>query len=85
MSMTKRLVPRKQAAELLGLKPHTLAVKAMRGDGPPYVRVGGPRGRCFYAVEDLEAWIAARTFTNTAQEVVAADAKRQQALAAAAR
>ncbi|MCZ4123673.1 helix-turn-helix transcriptional regulator [Streptomyces sp. H39-S7] len=46
----------KEAAEYLGLSPHTLYVWRHRRQGPPSFRMG-PRGRVMYRRESLYAWI----------------------------
>ncbi|MFF2808800.1 helix-turn-helix transcriptional regulator [Streptomyces sp. NPDC058000] len=46
----------KDAAEYLGLSPHTLYVWRHRRQGPPSFRMG-PRGRVMYRLEALDAWI----------------------------
>lgn len=61
-------VPNKIAAKQIGVQPHTLRVWRMRGFGPPYVRLGGPRGRVVYSEQDIETWLAARRFRSTSEE-----------------
>ncbi|WP_260476222.1 AlpA family transcriptional regulator [Streptomyces sp. WAC 06783] len=46
----------RDAAEYLGLSPHTLYVWRHRRQGPPNFRMG-PRGRVMYRREALDAWI----------------------------
>ncbi|MFI1305085.1 MULTISPECIES: helix-turn-helix transcriptional regulator [Streptomyces] len=46
----------KDAAEYLGLSPHTLYVWRHRRQGPPSFRMG-PRGRVMYRLEALDAWV----------------------------
>ena len=46
----------KDAAEYLGLSPHTLYVWRHRRQGPPSFRMG-PRGRVMYRCEALDSWI----------------------------
>ncbi|MFD3804024.1 helix-turn-helix transcriptional regulator [Streptomyces sp. NPDC058619] len=46
----------KDAAEYLGLSPHTLYVWRHRRQGPPSFRMG-PRGRVMYRRETLDAWV----------------------------
>lgn len=53
-----------EAAEYLGLAPATLAKMRMRGDGPPFVKVG--HRLVAYREADLVAWTQARTRTRTA-------------------
>jgi len=54
-----RLLTRRQAAEVLGLQPQTLARWAWAGkeDRPPEVRIGDRAVR--YRASDLATWIAA--------------------------
>jgi hypothetical protein len=42
------------AARYLGFSPKTLAMMRTTGTGPKFVK----RGRVFYFLEDLEAWLA---------------------------
>lgn len=60
----------KDAAEYLGLSPHTLYVWRHRRQGPPSFRMG-PRGRVMYRLEVLDAWI---------REQEQADSRSNQAL-----
>lgn len=46
----------KDAAEYLGLSPHTLYVWRHRRQGPPSFRMG-PRGRVMYRLEALDSWV----------------------------
>ncbi|MGC9539844.1 helix-turn-helix domain-containing protein [Streptomyces sp. UG1] len=46
----------RDAAEYLGLSPHTLYVWRHRRQGPPSFRMG-PGGRVMYRMEVLDAWI----------------------------
>ena len=48
---------RKAAAEILGCAPATLADQASKGEGPPYVIVGG---RAWYRDSDLDAELKRR-------------------------
>ena len=45
---------RRDAAKYLGLKPKTIAMWKLRGQGPRSIKVGG---RCFYRRDDLDAFI----------------------------
>ena len=47
-----------EAAELLGLRPHTLHDWRCRGIGPPYHRLGARAVR--YRAGDLRAWVEAQ-------------------------
>ena len=54
-----KLLTRKEAAQLLGVRPETLAVWHCLGRYKlPLVKVGRS---CRYRLSDLEAWITART------------------------
>ncbi|WP_227657750.1 helix-turn-helix transcriptional regulator [Candidatus Magnetaquicoccus inordinatus] len=55
---------REQAAEYLGLAVPTLEKMAVRGDGPPFAKLGRP---VIYRKSDLDAWIAARVIVSTSQ------------------
>jgi predicted DNA-binding transcriptional regulator AlpA len=46
----------RDAAEYLGLSPHTLYVWRHRRQGPPSFRMGR-RGRVMYRLQALEAWV----------------------------
>ncbi|MFI7235766.1 helix-turn-helix transcriptional regulator [Streptomyces cyaneofuscatus] len=46
----------KDAADYLGLSPHTLYVWRHRRQGPPSFRMG-PRGRVMYRLEALDVWV----------------------------
>ncbi len=56
------------AANRIGVEPQTMRAWRCRGVGPRYIRVGGPRGRCYYDVDELEQWLADRTFQSTSEE-----------------
>ena len=51
---------REEAAAYLDVKPQTLAVWKMRGEGPPYTKVGR---KVRYPQSGLDAWLAANTVT----------------------
>ena len=52
------------AARYLGKSPKTLAIMRCTGKGPRFIK----RGRVFYFIEDLDAWLnAGGRFTSTAQ------------------
>lgn len=53
-----RLLARKQVEERYGISRRFLEVAAMRGDGPPIVRVGR---LARYRVKDILKWIDAQT------------------------
>ena len=56
----KLLTPAHVAAEL-HIKPQTLRLKRMRGDGPPFIRLSdSPTARVYYPEAEFLAWLAAR-------------------------
>jgi len=55
--MSERYLTRKEAAELLRRRPQTLRVWAMRGVGPPYIRVNG---LALYPEAALRGWLEER-------------------------
>ncbi len=67
------LVPSAEAARMLLCKPQTLRVRRLKGGKGciPYVRLGESRkARVAYRLSDLKAYLAARVYTNTAEESV---------------
>jgi len=54
-----------QAAFYLGLSVSTLAKMRMRGDGPPYIKLG--QRAVAYDLEDLNEWIVQRRRKNTSE------------------
>lgn len=55
----RKLLSRERAAKYLGVRPGTLAAWASDGRyNLPYAKIGS---RCMYRVEDLDAFIDART------------------------
>lgn len=69
-TMTKFLTT-KEAADYLKLSPRCLEAYRVRGGGPPYIKLGGPRsGRVRYAIEDLEAWLQGLKRISTTAETV---------------
>jgi excisionase family DNA binding protein len=66
-----KLLTRKEAAEVLGVKPETLAVWHCTGRYKlPVVKVGRS---CRYRLADLEKWLAARTVDAAAVNEQGAD------------
>ena len=55
-----------EAAALLGLSPSTLAKMRIRGEGPPFLKVG--RRALVYDPADLEEWLATRRRTSTSDD-----------------
>ena len=64
-----------EAAKRLGIRPGTLRLWRMTGQGPAYVRHGGPTGRAVYTEGAIQEYLEARTFRSTAEEAVAAEAR----------
>jgi len=57
------------AAEFTGLGKPTLEKMRVRGDGPPYMKLGAKSVR--YRADDLREWMAARVVTSTSQKIAA--------------
>lgn len=53
----------RNAAAYLGLTVKALAIMRSLGNGPAFFKLGG---KCFYMREDLDAWVASRRATSTA-------------------
>ena len=60
-----RLLRVQGAADYLGLATSTLAKMRLRGDGPPYAKVG--RRIVVYELADLDAWLAGRKRRSTSE------------------
>lgn len=59
---------RPEAAKLLRMKPQTLALWAIKGHGPRFIRLGrGPRGACRYSRREVAEWMASRSFASTTE------------------
>lgn len=56
------LISRRELAERLGCSPHTLAIWAVKGVGPPVVKVGS---RALYDPADVEEYISSRKRAST--------------------
>ena len=61
-----------EVAQILGYRPQTIRAWRYRGTGPRYIRLGGPKGRALYDVEELTAWIEKRKANSTSEESVRA-------------
>jgi len=59
-----RFLSTKEAARLLTLSHRTLEDWRLRGDGPPFVKLGGS---VKYAREDLETFVSGCRRSNTGQ------------------
>jgi len=64
--MIPTLLTNEQAAELLGVRPNTLEIWRVKGQGPAYRKIG--RRSVRYAESDLLAFIEAGTRQSTSQE-----------------
>lgn len=62
-----RLLTRRTVEAELGLSRRWLEIAAVRGDGPPFVKINR---RVFYRYGDLLGWIAARLTTSTSAQPV---------------
>lgn len=60
------LLTREQVQASFGLSRRFLEIAAVRGDGPPFIKIGRS---VRYQVADLSAWISARRVRSTSQEV----------------
>jgi predicted DNA-binding transcriptional regulator AlpA len=63
---TDRLLSRAEVEVNFGLSRRFLEVAAVRGDGPPMVKIGRS---VRYRVADLRGWIEARRVNSTSQGV----------------
>lgn len=61
-----RLLTRAEVEVNFGLSRRYLEISAVRGDGPPMVKIGRS---VRYLVADLRQWIEARRVNSTSQEV----------------
>ena len=58
-----------ELARYLGIQPQTLRMWRLRGIGPKYIRLGNSIGaRVAYRAEDINAWLAERAVTPSADE-----------------
>ena len=55
-------------AQILNLRPQSLRAMRVRGTGPTYVRIGGPRGRALYRPADIALWQEERRHHSTSEE-----------------
>lgn len=65
MSALPKLLTTKQAAELLDVKPNTLEIWRVKGDGPVFKRIGS---NVRYSESDLLAYLEAGTRQSTSQQ-----------------
>jgi predicted DNA-binding transcriptional regulator AlpA len=64
IELDEPLVPEKEAAAVLHVKPPTLTAWRNRGQGPAYVKVGR---LVFYRPSDIREWLASRIVRPAAQ------------------
>lgn len=64
MTTRQRLRPA-EAATFLGFSQSTLAKMRLRGDGPPYSKLG--KRIVVYDLADLESWVAIRKRLSTSE------------------
>jgi hypothetical protein len=62
----KWLLGTTEAAELLGLSPHTLSKWRVTGMGPPFQSLGR---RCLYDPERLRRWATSREMKSTSERM----------------
>jgi hypothetical protein len=69
-----KLLSPAHVAEALGIKPQSLRLRRMKGQGPPFIRLSdSPTGRAYYRESEFNAWLAARpSRMGTAEEKQAA-------------
>jgi predicted DNA-binding transcriptional regulator AlpA len=65
MTLPMKLRP-KEAADRSGISVSTLAKMRMRGDGPPYSKLGDRI--VVYDLGDLEHWVAVRKRRSTSEQ-----------------
>ena len=60
----------KQLAERENVSPYTIRKWRMIGAGPTFLRTGNTRlkGRCIYALSDVEIWERSRKARSTSEE-----------------
>lgn len=72
-SKPRRILRRREAAQYIGRSERALERYATEGGGPRYVRIGAKA--VGYTLEDLDAWLKARTFSSTSEEDAARGGK----------
>lgn len=53
----KQRIPEKEAAPYIGMSKMYLRISRMRGDGPPYLKIGRA---VRYDVRDLDRWLESK-------------------------
>lgn len=68
------LIPNREAAAFIGVSPSTLDNWRVRGEGPPFHKLPGlkGKGKVMYDPTDISVWREKRRFLSTA-EAAAAD------------
>lgn len=61
--MSDTLLDPRQAAEMIGVSPASLARWRVQGDGPPYLKLGGS---VRYRLSSVEQWLTASERRSTA-------------------
>ena len=65
-AVPKWLLSTDEAAEFLGLSPHTLSKWRVTGMGPPFQSLGR---RCLYDPETLRRWATSREMKSTSERM----------------
>jgi hypothetical protein len=65
-----------EAAKRLGIRPGTLRLWRMTGQGPAYVRYSGPRGRAVYLESAIAEFLQGRSHTSTSEEAALIESGR---------
>lgn len=66
--MNALLIDTKAAAERVALSVRMMEDLRLKGDGPPFAKIGRA---VRYRVADLDAWVAGRLVTSTSDRVAA--------------
>jgi hypothetical protein len=61
----KILHDEKKEAARLGLSVRTLQAWRVRGDGPPFIKINGPKGAVRYDPAITDRWLDSQVRTNT--------------------
>lgn len=69
MTTVPKLLNNNEAAERIGVQPNTLEIWRSKGKGPQFIKLDphSLRSPIRYRGSDIEAWLEARTCTNTSQ------------------
>ncbi|BEQ15411.1 helix-turn-helix transcriptional regulator [Desulfoferula mesophila] len=65
MSQFSRLLTTKALADRWGVSNRSLEGRRLRGEGPPFVKIGAS---VRYRLEDVEAWLVAQTRQSTSDQ-----------------